>query len=135
MMKLSEFFSKLLQIALIVVGVLAIFFTYVSYNIIISQSEAEREATILGNSLLSSDCLIYSNTKNLFSDEKLDNMVADSSCFKYPYGVVEIGLLDLTNNWVFEIGTTDLGGEREFDVAVRNSITGERKPALMVVRV
>ena len=47
MMELTEDFLKLLQIALIVVGVLAIYFSYISYNVIIDSRGAEREAIMI----------------------------------------------------------------------------------------
>ena len=129
-MELTEDFLKLLQIALVVVGVLAIFFSYINYNIIVEAREAEREALILGNSLLSSNCLTYSDIKSLFSEDKLINMQSDPSCLKkqYPYGAVKV------EQWQFEIGSFNLGGEAKFNVAVRKT-TGEIKPALMTVKV
>jgi len=135
-MELTEDFLKLLQIALVVVGVLAIFFSYINYNIIVEARGAEREALILGNSLLSSDCLTYSDTKSLFSEDKLINMQSDLSCLKkqYPYGAVKIELNDLTSKWQIDIGSFDLGGEAKFDVVVRMN-SGIIKPALMVVKV
>ena len=51
-MELTEDFLKLLQIGFIVTGVLAIFFTYISYDVIVSANQAERNAISLGNSLL-----------------------------------------------------------------------------------
>jgi len=134
MMELTEDFLKLLQIALVVVGVLAIFFSYINYNVIVEARGAEREALILGNSLLSSNCLTYSDTKSLFSEDKLINMQYDPSCLKkqYPYGAVKI-ILD-SSTWIIDIGSFDLGGEAKFNVAVRKT-TGEIKPALMIVKV
>jgi len=132
MMELTEDFLKLLQIAFIVTGVLAIFFTYVQYNIFVTQNRAEREAIILGNFLLSSEYLTYSNTKSLFSEEKLESI--DPSSFNYPYGSVKVGLLEDIGigPWEFEIETSDLGGKADFTVAVKLK-TGEIKIASMSV--
>jgi hypothetical protein len=136
MMELTEDFLKLIQIALIVVGALSIFFTYVTYNIIIRSNEAEREALVLGNALLSSDCLIYSDTRSLFSQDKLINMGSDPSCLKYPYGSVTVELVNAIppHYWSFKIKDPVLDGEADFSVAVRLN-TGEIKQALMKVKV
>jgi len=137
MMDLTENFLKLIQIALVVVGALALFFSYINYNITVDARSAEREALILGNALLSSDCLTYSDTKSLFSEDKLINMQTDSSCLKkqYPYGNVKVELQDSTAKWQIDIGPTNLGGESKFNVAVRNATSGIIKPALMTVYV
>ena len=128
-------FFKLLHLAIIVVGVLAIFFSYIEYNIFIETRESEREALLVGNSLLSNDCLTYANTKSLFSEDKLNNIYSASTCLKqqYPYGNITITLGSTT--WIIEIEDSSLGGEASFPVMIRNSITGERKLALMVVKV
>jgi len=136
MMEITEDFLKLIQIAFIVTGVLAIFFTYIQYNIFVSQDRAEREAVILGNSLLSDDCLTYSNTRGLFSEEKIEN--ANPSCFNYPYGSVTIELLEDIGiePWNFEVGEdVKLHGESEIFVAVKLKTTGEIKAAKMMVEV
>ena len=59
MEELSEDFLKLLQMALLVVGVLSIFFIFISYNFTVSSNEADREAYVLGDALLSEKCLTY----------------------------------------------------------------------------
>ena len=134
-MDLTENFLKLIQIALVVVGVLAIYFSYINYNITVDARSAEREALILGNNLLSDDCITY-GTKSLFSEDKLNNMLLVASCLKkqYPYGAFKVELLDLTKKWEVGIGSTNLNGEAKFNVVVRTT-TGEIKPALMMVYV
>ncbi len=134
-MELTEDFLKLMEIAIIVAGVLSIFFTYINYNIIVSNKGAEREAFVLGNALLSSDCLTLNNTKGLFSQEKIELMVRDSSCFKYPYGVVEISVVDGSiPPWEFSLGGLKLGGEAEFLVLIKLN-NNKNKIARMVVKV
>lgn len=139
MMELTEDFLKLLQIAVVVVGVLGLYFSYVSYNVTVSTREAQRGALMLGNSLLSSDCLTYYDIKSLFSEEKLNDSQNDPSCLKreYPYGLVEVDLQDSSvspNKWQFAIGSDNMGGESTTIVAVKMN-SGEIKPAYMVVKV
>lgn len=129
MMELSEDFLKLLQIAIIVVGVLAIFFTYIQYNILVIEDKAGREAIVLGNYLLKSNCIAYENTKGLFSEEKLNNL--DVACLDYDRGFITINLLDETRAWTFKISDPTLGGVADFYVSVK--MGEEVKPAKMVV--
>jgi len=128
----SELFFRLLQLAFFVGGALAIFFTFLSYNITVYASGAEREAFILGNTLLSSQCLTESDTKGLFSEQKLEDMETDSSCLNYPNGNVIVKLLDSSDEWNFVLGTFDKGKEATFSVSVKLN-SGEVKPANMVV--
>lgn len=136
-MEITEDFLKLLQIALIVVGVLAIYFSYMSYNITVDARKGERDAIILGNTLLSSDCLTYSDTQSLFSEDKLNNIQADSTCLskQYPFGAVNVELQDLSKKWSIDLGPFDMGSDVTLAVAVINSTTGEIKPASMLVKV
>ena len=135
-MDLTENFLKLLEIALIVVGVLAMFFSFVSYNINIQDNSAEKNAIVIGNFLLSSDCLTYSGTKSLFSEEKLDNMKTNPSCLQmqYLFGVADVKLQDLSKSWPIEISSPSIGKMVDFSVVVRMN-SGESKPATMVVRI
>ena len=137
MMELTEDFLKLLQIAIVVVGVLALYFSYIGYNVTVESRTAERDALIIGNSLLSSDCLTYLGTKSLFSEDKLVNVQSDPSCLQrnYPNGTIKVQLQDLSSKWQFTIGPSNLGGETKLSVAVKMSGTGEVKPANMVVKV
>ena len=128
MMELTEDFLKLLEITITVVGVLAIFFTYIQYNIIVSQDEAERQAIIFGNYLLKSSCLT-DGTKSLFLETKLDSATQD--CFNYHQGKITIELLDETKSWTYQI-TNPLVGKAEFIVSVRMT-GGSIKPAKMTV--
>ena len=138
MMELTETFLKLITIAIIVVGVLSLYFSFIGYNVTVEARSGERDAVILGNSLLSSKCLIYENTENVFSEEKLDDIVVDSTCLtdRYPkYGSAQIKLQDdFTKTWKIILGPADVGGEVKFYAAVRTH-SGEVKPAFLVVTV
>jgi hypothetical protein len=79
--ELTATFVKLVQVGLVIIGALAIFFTYIEYEIIVYQSSAERESYVLGNALLSSNCLT-DGTKGLLIQSKLEFF--DKNCFKYP---------------------------------------------------
>jgi len=129
MMELTEDFMKLLQISITVVGVLALFFTYIQYNIIVTQDQAEREAAIFGNYLLKSSCLTYQDTKSLFSEEKLNTV--NKECFNYHRGEITVELLDGTKSWTYEITSPSMGGKAEFIVSVRQS-TGIKAAKLTV---
>ena len=79
--ELTATFVKLVQIGLVVVGALAIFFTYINYEIMVYQSSVERESYLLGNSLMASNCFT-DGTKGLFIQSKLDFL--QKNCFLYP---------------------------------------------------
>jgi len=135
MMELTEDFLRALQLALFIIGVLAIFFIFISYSITVYASDAEKRVFVLGNILLSSPCLTDSNVKSLFSNKKLDQMVIDSSCINYPDGSVSVTLLDGSTSWIFNFGTSTLGKKARFAVNVKNMTTSEIKPAEMVVTI
>lgn len=136
MMELTEDFLKLLQIALIVVGVLAIYFSYVTYNVTVDARTAERDSLEIGNSLLSSSCLTYLDTNGLFSEEKLDSIQSDSSCLERVYSnfSAEVDLQGSVTKWQFSVGTPGSSGTTTLSVAVKMS-SGEVKPASLVVKV
>jgi len=136
MMDLTENFIKLLQIAIIVVGVLSIYFSYINYNITVEARKGERDAIVLGNFLLSSNCLTYGDTKSLFAEDRLIILQGDATCIgsKYPFGGFIVELLDLSSKWQARMGPNDLGREAVFSVVVRMN-SGEIKPATMVVKV
>lgn len=79
--ELTATFVKLLQIGIVIIGALAIFFTYIQYEIDVYQSSIERDTYFLGNALLSSNCLT-DGTKGVLIQSKIENF--DSSCFVYP---------------------------------------------------
>jgi hypothetical protein len=79
--ELTATFVKLVQIGLVIIGALAIFFTYIEYEIIVYQNNAQRESYVLGNAILSSDCFT-DGTKGLLIQNKLDMLNKD--CFRYP---------------------------------------------------
>jgi len=138
MMELTEDFIKALQLALFVIGVLGIFFVFISYNITVEATNAEKEAFVLGDVLLSSQCLTVSNTKSLFSESKLEDMQIDSSCIKYTYSKVNVTLLDGSKIWSFRLGssTSSVGIDARFIVLVQlKDPPYEIKPASMVVTV
>jgi hypothetical protein len=132
MMELTENFIKLLQLALVVTGVLSIFFTYIQYNLLVNQDQAGREAIILGNYLLDNKCLTYHGMKSLFDEAKLET--ATAGCFNYPHGSFKVELLDSSaDKWSFEITENKRGGTASFTVSVMMKDTGEVKPARMTV--
>ena len=136
MMELSEDFLKLLQTALLVIGLLVIFLIFISYNITVIHSEAKREAYVLGDYLLASRCLVLTDNNNvakgLLSEEKLD--LIDPSCINYPNGEVEINLTDSTKYWNITLGPSGKDEKAIFAVAVKLKI-GEIKPATMTVTI
>ena len=79
--ELTATFVKLVQIGLVIIGALAIFFTYINYEIMVYQSSAERESYVLGNSVLTSSCFT-DGIKGLLIQRKLENY--DRTCFPYP---------------------------------------------------
>jgi len=127
MEELSEDFLKLLQLAILVVGVLSIFFIFISYNFTVLSNEAQREAHVLGDALLSDVCLTYTSdnkpVKALFTENKLDAAQSDPSCVKYPNGRIDILILDCGGypncDWSINIGPHDIGEQAIFHVAVR----------------
>jgi hypothetical protein len=134
MMELTEDFVKLLTIAFTVAGVLSIFFIFISYDIVVQHSAAEREANIVGDALLSDKCLTELDPngyaiKSLFLEEKLDNL--QTSCIKYYK--IKFTIESATKSWEFEIGTP---GEisATFDVAIK-TLSGEIKPGELIVMV
>lgn len=129
--ELTETFIKFVQIALLIVGAMAIFFTYLEYEIYVHQNNAEKEALILGNSLISSSCLT-NGAKGVITESKITAMVADSSCFNYPNGKIEIYTMDYSGFWEIELGAFDIGEESEFDVIIVME-TNERKPGRLKV--
>lgn len=78
--ELSATFLKLVQVGLVIIGALAIFFTFIEYEIFVYQSSAERETYVLGNAILSSNCFT-DGTKSLLIQSKLDSFIKD--CFMY----------------------------------------------------
>jgi hypothetical protein len=136
MMELTEDFLKLLQIAFLVVGVLSIFFIYINYSFTVASNDAEREVFMLGNSLLSSECLTVIRNgelmKALFSQNKLDTL--DPSCIKYPNGKVNITLLDYSRSWKIIFSTPTKNKEAKFYVVVKLD-SGDIVPAEMVVSI
>lgn len=141
MMELSEEFVKLMQIGLMVIGLLAIFIIFISYNVNLEHNKSEREAYVLGEYLLGSKCLASTDSsgnaiKSMFNETKLDNIVVDHSCIKYSSGKIEVNLIDLSKNWVFELknGATYIGKNATFIVSVKTN-AGDIKPAQMTVTV
>jgi len=123
-MELTEDFIKMLQIAFLIIGIMSIFLIFVNYNISVFNDEARRESVILLESLLSNNCLTVVRdgrpVKSLFSSEKLDQVVLDSSCIKYNYGKIKIELLDKSKPpWVIDLGSSNKDVETEpFIVAI-----------------
>lgn len=141
-MELTENFLKLLQIAFIVIGLLTIFLIFIQYSVTVIHNEAKREAYVLGDALLASECLALTNNGNvvkaLFSKEKLDIIESDSSCIKYPNVKVDIELINCGTHpncgWSFELNGPYKGEDANFILAIKmndNSI----EPARMVVTI
>ena len=84
--ELTATFIKLIQIGFVILGALAILFTFIEYEINIYTSGRERELYIIANALMSSSCFT-DGTKGLFIQSKVD-VAVDDSCFKYPAGKV-----------------------------------------------
>ena len=99
-MELSEDFLKLLIISITIVGILSIFFIFIQYNIIIFYEDSHREAVVLGDTLLSHQCLteIENNypVKSLFLESKIDDIISgEGECIiNYNKGTIVIELLD-----------------------------------------
>jgi len=127
--ELTQTFIKLVQIALVIIGALAIFFTYVSYEITLYRNDANREAYVLGNALMSSLCLT-DGIKGLLIQSKIDNF--DTSCFEYPNGEVTISAGAYSRTIIF--GPADIGKKAEFDILVKLD-TGPIEPGTMVVSI
>jgi hypothetical protein len=148
MSELTEDFLKMIQIALVVVGVLSIFFIFIQYNIALQYSYARNEALMLGDYSLSSDCLAEASAetghimKAVLSKSKIENY--EDGCIKYPVGYLRITTLDKTFTKTIIIGQTASEendeedtkkdtGTASFIIALKdgNNIV----PAKMVVRV
>ena len=142
MMDLSELLTKIMQLSLMVVGILIIFFMYISYNVNISNEDLVRQAHVLGDYLLSSRCLTEMDgnnvIKSLFSETKLDNIVIDHSCINYENGNITIKVLNCvsppTCEWNFELkaGATYANKNATFIVAIKRT-DGSIVPANVTV--
>lgn len=150
-MELTEDFIKIMKIAIVTIGVLSIFLIFVSYNITVTHSEGKREATVLGDSILSSRCIaVVKNgaaVKSLFSKVKLDSLNAtpcttypcvinSQGCIIYPNGKISIMMLDDTINWGWdlELGSANKGSNIDFTVAIMDE-SNVIRPAKMTVMV
>jgi hypothetical protein len=142
MEELSDDFIKLVQMGLLVVGVLSIFFIFISYNFNVLSNDAEREAYTLGDALLSDVNLAYMGNgipvKALFLESKLNAVEADSTVIKYPNGKIDIVLLECSGNpncdWSIVIGPSSKGAQAFFYVAIRMN-SGNIKMASMTVNI
>jgi len=122
----SEFtqtFIKLIQIALVMIGALSIYFTYVSYEITVHSNDANREAYILGNALMSSSCLT-DGTKGLLIESKINSLTPNdpAKCINYPNGNIEIKWGATTKP--IDIGSATAGKSAEFDILIKLDVTG-----------
>ena len=138
MMEIGEDFIKFMQIGLGVIGLLAIFIIFISYNVTLVHGKVERETYVLGDYLLASKCLAETDNSNviksLFSEAKLINIdgKVNPSCISYSKGKVEINLTDSTDNWGFVLGPHDINENATFIVAVKMN-DGNIKPANVTV--
>jgi hypothetical protein len=128
--EVTETFLTFIQIALVIIGALAIYFTNINYTIIVHANDLNREANVLGNALMSSDCLT-NGEKGLLVQSKIDNFAA--SCFGYTSGIVEITAGNYVR--VLTLGPAALQGEAELDVLVQmDSLKNQIVPGKMKVR-
>ena len=127
MMELPETFLKLIQLALIAIGVLSIFFLFITYNVDVISNQGQREINLLGNTLLSNSCLTDIGDgkpiKGLFLQSKLQACSA-TPCINYPEGKITVTLLDGSGqSWSCQLGTKPLAGlNAGFSVAVKKYI-------------
>jgi hypothetical protein len=135
MMDLSENLLKLIQIALIVVGVLSIYFNFVDYNITVQAKTNERQAISISNFLLSSSCLTFEDTKSLFDESKLDDQDGTIQCIKESYieAYVQIKLDGSSESWSFDSGYSNTGDQSSTNVIVMTT-SGAQRPAILVVK-
>jgi len=114
--ELTETFIKLIQVGLVIVGALAIFFTYVSYELTAHTNDARREAYILGNAIMSSDCFT-DGVKGLLVQSKINNAVV--SCFDYTKGKIQIKSTTVDQTIMFGSGATPNGIEEDFNILIK----------------
>ena len=131
---MTETFLNLLQIAFIVVGLLAIFLTFVVYNVTIVSDESSRKAFVLGNSIISSNC-ITDGRKGVFLESKLNTV--NKACFNADEGSITITVLGTGQNWNFDLGGSDQSSSPNFNVLVKLDVTGggSVKIAKLVVKI
>ncbi|MDD5416910.1 MAG: hypothetical protein PHU12_02955 [Candidatus Aenigmarchaeota archaeon] len=138
MSELAEDFMKMIHISVIVIGILAIFFVFIQYNIILHYSYSKKEVLTFGDSLLASKCLAVETDlgtlKAVFDEEKLnsDNL---AECIKYNEGVIKIYKKQETEpNWTIELGSTDKGSDANFNIGIKQA-DGTIIPGEMVVSI
>lgn len=125
--ELTATFVKLVQIGLVIVGALAIYFTYIQYQIFVYFNALERESYVLGDALLSSNCL--TEEKGIFIQSKLDSF--DINCLNYPKGKFKISSssylkeIEFQHQESYNINTT-------FDAVIKLN-TGQIEPAKLEV--
>jgi hypothetical protein len=143
MMDLSELLIKIMQLGLMVIGILIIFFMFISYNVNISNEDLERQAYVLGDYLLSSRCLTEIDSSNnviksLFLETKINAVKNDPSCINYENGNISIKILNCvppsTCDWNFDLQpeATYQNKNAQFIVAVKRT-DGSVVPANMTV--
>src|SRR3989344_3534348 len=124
MTELTEDFLKLLQIAIVIEGILAVFLIYIQYNITLQYNAAERKAILLGDSLLSNTCLTETSddkpVRGVFLESKLNSLVSDSSCFKQSDFRMIVELVDNSRIWNIYTGTP-FGASATYYVAVKSN--------------
>jgi hypothetical protein len=133
----SEDFLHMAKPFIVIIGAFGLFLVFISYELRVTQDSSQRDLVLLGNALLSSNCLT-DGRKGVFTEAKLDIMEADSSCFNYPYGGFTVDILDSSKSWEIVLGGHALleyelrDIEDSFSVLVKLD-TGEIKQAEMVV--
>ena len=143
-MEIAEDFIKMLTIAVAIVGILAIFFVFIQYNIIINYEDDYRKALVLGDALLASKCLAEVDEngyiiKGLFLESKLNDIVGNPECIHYDKGKFSVKMIDESKVWEDISISQGLlgGGETTYVVSVKFDETGNNEVRLanMVVMV
>jgi len=121
-MELTEDFIKLLTIAIGIVGVLAIFFIFIQYNILIGYSSAHRESLVLGDSLIINPCIVELDSsgypiKGLLSKKLLDNYA--EGCMKYNRGEIKIVLEDEPYEKIIKLGPNTGSSRTTYPIAIK----------------
>jgi hypothetical protein len=127
---LSEMFLKILSTASVAIILMAIFFTLNQYHIIYMENKADREALVVGNTVLSS-CICDTSggnaVKGLLSEEKVLAEISSNTdkdrnvdCMKYGKGIYieiydeETLLYGFGNSGVCEVAWKDRDVSKDY---------------------
>ena len=137
-MELTEDLLKILQLIIAVIGALAIFLIFISYEITVEFNKAERNSFILADAIAGNDCLTEkdldgNNIKGLFSEENLYNP-GTLACLKSNFNTGRVSIETAIGSWAFEIGTATNKVESKLTIAVK-SFEGNVYPGELVVEI